>query len=73
MAEKKKKFEACLLRITNDEFVVAEWHQLVVTTGKSKLSVGSFVGYKRSTNKREKPTKGTIMVLGKLYYVNWNI
>ena len=66
MTDKKKKFEACLLRITTDELVVAEWHQLVTTTDKTKLAVGSYVGYKRSTNKREKPTKGTIMVIGEL-------
>ena len=73
MVEKKKKFEACLLRITTDQFVVAEWHQLVTTIDKTKLSVGSSVGYKRSTNKREKPTEGTIMVIGELQYVDYNI
>jgi hypothetical protein len=66
MTQKKNKFEACLLRITPDEFVVAEWHQLVTTADKTKLTVGSSVGYKRSTNKREKPIKGTIMVIGEL-------
>ncbi len=66
MTQKTKKFEACLLRIKTDEFVVAEWHQLVTTTDKMKLSVGSCVGYKRSTNKREKSTKGTIIVIGEL-------
>jgi hypothetical protein len=65
MAAKKGKFDACLLRITAKELIVAEWHQLVTTADKSKLTVGSNVGYKRSSNKREKVVRGTIVVIGK--------
>jgi hypothetical protein len=66
MPERKKKFVACLLRITDDEFIVAEWDQLITTADKSKLGVGSSVGYKRSTNKREKIIRGTIIAIGEL-------
>jgi hypothetical protein len=65
MGERKKKFDACLLRIASGECIVAEWHQLVTTAEKSKLGVGSCVGYKTSTNKREKIIRGTIVVIGK--------
>jgi hypothetical protein len=66
MAERKKKFEACLLRITADEFLVAEWHQVVTTNDKTKLTIGSSVGYKTSKNKCEKAIRETIVVIGKL-------
>ena len=66
MTGRRGKFEACLLRISTDEFDVAEWHQLVTTIDKTKLSVGSSVGYRKSTNRREKATRGTIVVIGKL-------
>jgi hypothetical protein len=66
MASNKKKFDACLLRITDKELIVAEWHQLVTTVNKSKLIVGSSVGYKKSSNKREKVIRGKIVVIGKL-------
>jgi hypothetical protein len=66
MALRKKKFDACLLRINTDEFIVAEWHQLVTTADKPKLTVGSCVGYKRSANKQEKVIRGTIVITGKL-------
>jgi hypothetical protein len=66
MSEKKKKFEACLLRDEAGEFIVAQWNQLVTTIDKSKLTVGSSVGYKKSTNKREKIVRGTIVVIGEL-------
>ncbi|CAF1462034.1 unnamed protein product [Rotaria sordida] len=64
MANTKKKFEACLLRTTTDVLIVAEWHQLVTTTDKAKLTVGSCVGYKESTKKREKVIRGTIVITG---------
>jgi len=60
----KKKFDACLLRLADDELVVAEYNQLVTTGDKSKLTIGSRVCYKRTKNKREKPTSGTIIVIG---------
>ncbi|CAF4906207.1 unnamed protein product [Rotaria sp. Silwood1] len=63
MADKQKKFDACLIRTNDDNFIVAEWHQLVTTANKSKLTVGSCVGYKKSTNKREKIIRGTIMII----------
>jgi hypothetical protein len=66
MAARKKKFEACLLRISDDELIVAEWDHLVTTVDKSKLTVGSYVGYKRSMNKREKVVRGKILIIGKL-------
>ncbi|CAF0996739.1 unnamed protein product [Rotaria sordida] len=66
MAEKQKKFDACVIRTSDADFIVAEWHQLVTTTNKSKLTVGSCVGYKKSTNKREKIIRGTIMIIGSL-------
>jgi hypothetical protein len=69
MADKKKKFDACLLRIAEDEFVVVEWDQLVTTASKAKLSVGSCVGYKKSSYKREKVTRGTIVVIGELRHL----
>ncbi|CAF1639183.1 unnamed protein product [Rotaria sp. Silwood1] len=63
MADIQKKFDACLIRTNDDNFIVAEWHQLVTTANKSKLTVGSCVGYKKSTNKREKIIRGTIMII----------
>ncbi|CAF4677091.1 unnamed protein product, partial [Rotaria sp. Silwood2] len=66
MADKKKKFDACLIRTGSDNFIVAEWHQLVTTANKSKLTVSSCVGYKRSTKKREKIIRGTIIIIGSL-------
>ncbi|CAF1177540.1 unnamed protein product [Rotaria sordida] len=66
MAEKQKKFDACVIRTSDADFIVAEWHQLVTTANKSKLTVGSCVGYKKSTNKREKIIRGTIMIIGSL-------
>ncbi|CAM4748802.1 unnamed protein product [Rotaria magnacalcarata] len=66
MADKKKKFDACLIRTSNDEFIVAEWHQLITAANKSKLTVGSNVGYKNSTKKREKIIRGTIMIIGSM-------
>ncbi len=66
MVERKKKFDACLLRTNADEFIVAEWDQLISTADKSKLAVGSSVGYKKLTNKREKSIRGTIIAIGAL-------
>ncbi|CAF4074416.1 unnamed protein product [Rotaria sordida] len=66
MADKQKKFDACVIRTSNADFIVAEWHQLITTANKSKLTVGSCVGYKKSTNKREKIIRGTIMIIGSL-------
>lgn len=60
----KKKFEACLLRVNDQEFIVAEWDQLVTVADKMKLSVGSTVGYRNSKNKREKILRGTIVATG---------
>ncbi|CAF4450948.1 unnamed protein product [Rotaria socialis] len=62
----KKKFDACLLRTEADIFIVAEWHQIVTAADKSKLRVGSIVGFKRSQKTREKIIRGTIVVTGKL-------
>ena len=66
MTQRKKKFEACLLRGSTGELFVIEWHELVTTADKSKLAVGSSAGFKKSTNKREKLIRGTIVVIGKL-------
>ncbi|CAF1505223.1 unnamed protein product [Rotaria magnacalcarata] len=49
-----------------DIFIVAEWHQIVTAADKSKLRVGSIVGFKRSQKTREKIIRGTIVVTGKL-------
>lgn len=60
----KKKFDACLIRTEDDQFIVAEWNQLVTAADKSKLRVGSCVGYKKPTGKREKTIRGTIVIIG---------
>ncbi|CAM4767431.1 unnamed protein product [Rotaria magnacalcarata] len=49
-----------------DIFIVVEWHQIVTAADKSKLRVGSIVGFKRSQKTREKIIRGTIVVTGKL-------
>lgn len=61
----EKKFEACVIRTEDDLFIVAEWNQLVTAAGKSKLRVGSCVGYRKSAKKREKVIRGTIVNIGK--------
>jgi hypothetical protein len=38
-AVRKKKFDGCLLHINTDDFIVPEWHQLVTTADKLKLTV----------------------------------
>ncbi len=69
MPPKKQKFEGCLLRDTAGELSVVEWDQLVTTVDKVKLTVGSSVGYKISTNKRGRIIRGTILVIGELQIV----
>ncbi|CAF3949357.1 unnamed protein product [Adineta steineri] len=64
MASRKKKFEACLVRIREEELIVVGWDQIVTTTDKSKLTVGSCVGYKQTTNRRQKVIRGKILVTG---------
>ena len=68
MATRKKNFEACVLRIQDDELLVAKWNQLVTTAEKSKISVGAYVGFRRSTNKREEVIRGKILIIGKLLH-----
>ena len=70
-----KKFEACVLRINDKEYVVVEWKQLVTVVEKSKLSIGSSVGYRKSKDKREKIIRGEIVSMGKAgkFEMNWLI
>ena len=60
-----KRFEACGVRTNDKEYVVLEWNQLVTVMEKSKLSIGSSVGYRKSKDKREKITRGEIVSMGK--------
>ena len=65
MTHKGKRFEACLLHVDEREYVVVEWEQLITVADKSKLTVGSSVGYKQSKDKRQKAIRGTILLIGK--------
>ena len=67
MTHKGKRFEACLLHVGEREYVVVEWDQLITVAEKSKLTVGSSVGYKQTKDKRQKPIRGTILLIGKTY------
>lgn len=64
MAKKAKKFDACVLRIDQNKLIIAGYDQLVTVADKSKLVIGSSVGFKGTNNKREKPVRGSIVVIG---------
>jgi hypothetical protein len=66
MTNRNKTFDACLLRVSENEYVVAEWDQLITVADKKRLSINSSVGFKRSKSKREKAIRGTIVLIGEI-------